>query len=275
MSTQHGTRLFASKNLARGGTIRVRNGGGAMTAEKIQAVIFDNDNTIAKIYPDPKIYWTDIFVKTVEECGGSVPKGKEQQYMLSYYTGKGFVEKLERIGLKTTWDKFQEAKGVVDERERVKYIRAGKSKLFPDAVQFMRFLSSKGISYGVATFTTKIVVLEAFARVKNLSAPKAFFDWNDSLRYKLEKPDPRIALMVLEKLGVEPGRAMMVGDRLTDIQMGNMAGMKTALVKRREEDGDLVDAMECEIEAARSEPEAFHKIPDVQVTNLMQLAAAL
>jgi HAD superfamily hydrolase (TIGR01509 family) len=244
-------------------------------AEKIGAVIFDNDNTIAKIYPDPKIYWTDVFVKTVEECGGAVPQGKEQEYMLSYFTGKGFVEKLATIGLKTTWDKFQRAKGVVDERERIKYIRAGQSKLFPDAVAFMRFLHVRGIKYGVATFTTKKVVLEAFAQAAQLPPPQAFFDWNDSLKHKLEKPNPKIALMVLKAFGVEPSRAMMVGDRLTDIQMGNMAGMTTVLVKRREEDGDLVDAMEREIEAARSDPEACHKVPDVQVTDLMQIAAVL
>ena len=65
------------------------DGGGApytrrdRMATRMQAVIFDNDNTIAKIYPNPKIYWKDVFVKTVEECGGSVPKGREEEYMLS------------------------------------------------------------------------------------------------------------------------------------------------------------------------------------------------
>ncbi|MDD5557313.1 MAG: HAD family hydrolase [bacterium] len=241
----------------------------------IEAVIFDNDNTIAKIYPDPKRYWTEIFVKTVEECGGKIPPGREQEYMLSYFTNKGFMEKLGTIGLKTTWDAFQRAKGVVDERERIGSIRAGKSSLFPDAVEFMRFLVGRGIRYAVATFTTRNVVLEAFARVPGLPPPEAFFDWNDSLAHRLEKPNPRIAVMVLEQLGVRPERAMMVGDRLTDIQMGNMAGMTTVLVKRREEDGELVEMMEREIEEARLDPEAFHKIPDLQVTGLMEIAGVI
>ena len=238
---------------------------------KMEAVIFDNDNTIAKIYPNPKIYWKDVFVKTVEECGGSIPKGKEEEYMLSYFTNKGFLEKLETIGLKTTWAHFQKAKGVVDERERVKYIRAGSSRLFPDAVALMRALREMRIKYAVATFTTKTVVLEAFTQVPGLEPPDAFFDWNDSLRDKLEKPNPRIAKIVLEKLRVSPKKAMMVGDRLTDVQMGNMAGMWTVLVKRREEDGDLVEQMEREIETARRDPEISHLAPDYQVTDLMQV----
>lgn len=242
---------------------------------KTEAVIFDNDNTIARVYPNPKIYWKDVFVKTVEECGGSVPEGKEEEYMLSYFTNKGFLEKLETIGLKTTWGHFQRAKGIVDERERVKYIRMGQSRLFPDAVAFMRTLYSRGIRYAVATFTTKNVVLEAFKQVHDLPEPHAFFDWNDSLKDKLEKPNPQIALIVLEKLKVKPERAIMVGDRLTDIQMGNEAGMRTVLVKRRDQDGDLVDQMEKDIEMAKLDPDESSIVPDLQVTDLTQIEEVL
>ncbi len=242
---------------------------------KTEAVIFDNDNTIAHVYPNPKIYWSDVFVKTVKECGGSIPKGKEEEYMLSYFTNKGFLEKLETIGLKTTWDHFQKAKGIVDERERVKYIRMGRSKLFPDAVAFMRTLNSLGIKYAIATFTTRNVVLEAFKQVCDLPQPHAFFDWNDSLKDKLEKPNPQIALGILEKLRVKPERSIMVGDRLTDIQMGNEAGMRTVLVKRRDQDGDLVDQMEKDIEMAKLDPEESSIVPDFQVTDLTQIEEIL
>ena len=244
-------------------------------SEKYRAVIFDNDNTIAKIYPNPKIYWSDVFVKTVEKCGGKVPEGKEEEYMLSYYTRRGFMKKLETIGLKTSWDEFQKAKGVVDERERVAFIRAGNSKLFPDAVKFISLLQSRGIKYGVATFTTRSVVLEAFKQIPDLMPPEVIFDWNDSLRDDLEKPNPQIARIVLDKMGVEAKRAIMVGDRLTDIEMGNMVGMTTVLVKRVEEDGDLVAQMEAEIEAAKVDPEGRSVIPYLQVTDLMQIEKLL
>lgn len=241
-------------------------------ALKFSAVIFDNDNTIAKIYPSPKIYWRDVFIKVVAECGGKVPEGREDEYMLSYYTGKGFIEKLQTIGLKTSWDEFQKVKGVVDERERVAYTKAGKAGLFPDAVEVFEYLSSHDIKFAVATFTTKTVVMEAFKQKPGVPAPVGFFDWNDSLRLKLEKPNPRIAEMVLGQLGVKAEEAAMVGDRLTDVMMGNLAGMTTFLVKRVEEDGqELVRTIEGEIEEARHDPESRIMVPDYQITSLTQI----
>lgn len=239
---------------------------------KLRAVVFDNDNTIAKIYPNPKVYWRDVFLKVVEECGGKVPEGKEDEYMLSYYTGKGFIEKLETIGLKTSMDEFQKVKGVVDERERVAYTKAGKAGLFPDAIKVFEYLKSKGIKIAVATFTTKTVVMEAFNQKPGVPQPVAFFDWNDSLRLKLEKPNPKIAELVLDQLGVTASETAMVGDRLTDVMMGNLAGMTTFLVKRVGEDGqEMVEIIEKEIEAARSDPESKIKVPDYQITSLTDI----
>ncbi len=239
---------------------------------QLRAVVFDNDNTIAKIFPTPKIYWRDIFLKVVEECGGKVPEGREDEYMLSYYTGKGFIEKLKTIGLKTSLEEFQKLKGVVDERERIAYTRTGKAGLFPDAVKIFEYLSSHDIKYAVATFTTKAVVMEGFRQKQGVEAPLGFFDWNDSLRLKLEKPNPKIAEIVLDQLGVSAEEAAMVGDRLTDVVMGNLAGMTTFLVKRVEEDGrELVETIEKEIEAAKTDPESMVKVPDYQITSLTEI----
>jgi len=239
---------------------------------KLRAVVFDNDNTIARIYPNPRIYWRDVFLKVVEECGGKVPEGREDEYMLSYYTGKGFKEKFETIGIKTGKDEFQKVKGIVDERERVAYTKAGKAGLFPDAVEIFEYLEENGIKFAVATFTTKPVVMEAFNQKPGVPRPQAFFDWNDSLRLKLEKPDPKIAELVLDQIGVAAGDAAMVGDRLTDVIMGNRAGMTTFLVKRIEEDGrEMVEMIEREIEAARFDPESSIKVPDYQITSLTQI----
>ena len=242
----------------------------------LKGIVFDNDNTIAKIYPNPKIYWQDVFLKVVEECGGSVPKGKEEEYMLSYYTNRGFIEKLETIGLKTSMDEFQKAKGVVDERERVAYTKAGKAGLFPDAVEIFEYLAGKEIPFAVATFTTKNVVMEGFIQKPGVPQPVGFFDWNDSLRLKLEKPNPRIAQIVLDQLGLKAAETAMVGDRLTDVIMGNLAGMTTFLVKRVEEDSpELIETIEKEIEIARDDPETRIKVPDYQITRLTDMIPIL
>jgi len=167
-------------------------------------------------------------------------------------------------------------KGVVDERERVAYTRAGKAGLFPDAVEIFNYLDRAGIKFAVATFTTRNVVMEAFLQKPGVPRPQGFFDWNDSLRLKLEKPNPRIAEIVLEQLGLRGEETAMVGDRLTDVMMGNLAGMTTFLVKRAGEDGEeLVETLEREIEEARFDPESHIKVPDYQVTSLTEIIPIL
>jgi len=45
------------------------------------------------------------------------------------------------------------------------------------------------------------------------------------------KPSPKLMELISDELGVEPGRCVMVGDRLnTDIRFGNVTGARTALV---------------------------------------------
>jgi len=244
----------------------------------IRGVIFDNDNTIAKIYPDPRTYWLEVFLDTVAECGGKIPAGRENEYMLAYYTGKGFMARLSEIGLKTSWDEFQRLKGVVDERKRLVYTREGKAGLFPDAIGLLRELSARGIKYGVATFSPRKVVMAAFDVVADCPRPDGFFGWDDSLKHKLEKPNPEIAYRVLKQMKVLPGDALMVGDRLTDIELGNQAGMGTVLIKRVAEDGPLVAQIEREIEDIRGNMarlEDFNKVPDHQVTKLTEVVPLL
>jgi len=52
------------------------------------------------------------------------------------------------------------------------------------------------------------------------------------------KPSPEMIRMCLEKLGVRPGEALFIGDNLEDLQAGEAAGVKTAMI-----DGTL--AAEC------------------------------
>jgi len=125
----------------------------------------------------------------------------------------------------------------------VAYIKAGKAGLFPDAVKIFKYLTSKGIKFAVATFTTKAVVMEAFHQKPGVPQPQGFFDWNDSLRLKLEKPNPRIANIVLEQLDLRPEETAMVGDRLfTDVLAGNRLGLFTVLVKPVDPPGPTLPA---------------------------------
>jgi putative hydrolase of the HAD superfamily len=52
----------------------------------------------------------------------------------------------------------------------------------------------------------------------------------------INKPNPRIFKMTLEKLGVKPEEAVMIGNTIsTDIFGGNRIGMQTVLFQQREQ----------------------------------------
>jgi putative hydrolase of the HAD superfamily len=71
-----------------------------------------------------------------------------------------------------------------------------------------------------------------------------FFEvWGVSEDLGLQKPDPELFLHALRTAGVEPSRAVMVGDRLDyDIRPAQQAGMRTVWVLRGEAPDDPTEA---------------------------------
>ena len=68
----------------------------------------------------------------------------------------------------------------------------------------------------------------------------SFFEvWGVSEDLGLQKPDPELFLHALRTAGVEPSRAVMVGDRLDyDVRPARQAGMRTVWVLRGEAPDD-------------------------------------
>ena len=61
----------------------------------------------------------------------------------------------------------------------------------------------------------------------------------------LGKPSPRMIETALDRVGVDPERCLMVGDRIeTDIRMGERAGMTTVLVLSGVTDRETIDAVD-------------------------------
>lgn len=234
----------------------------------VKALIFDNDNTISKIFPDPKNFWLDVFIKSIKKCGGKLPAGSEHELMIAYYRNDDFAGRMKELGAEVDLDEFNRIKGEVDEEERLITIDKGDAWLFPDAIDTFSWARQRGIRIMVATFTTCRVV-EAYFDKAGITRPDAIFDWNESMRLGWTKPNPRIITHLLEPWGIDPAKAAMLGDRLTDIETGRNAGCKTFLVVRREEDGDYVDVMMEELEKAKSNPEN-RKVPHHTVTKLTE-----
>lgn len=101
----------------------------------------------------------------------------------------------------------------------------------------------------------------------------------------LEKPDPRIFLWALEQAGVEPGEALMIGDRVdNDIRPARALGMRTLWLRVGWEDRAWEPADEFEEHYARSlrvhnfsdlEPSTPDEQPDLIARSPRELAALL
>lgn len=57
------------------------------------------------------------------------------------------------------------------------------------------------------------------------------------------KPHPALLLAACERLGVPPGKALMIGDSLNDAQAAQAAGMKAVLVETGYNEGESLDSL--------------------------------
>jgi len=238
-------------------------------------IIFDNDNTIAKVYPKPYDFWLEVFKETIKFFNGKVDEEKIKEQMVSYYRGADIENLLAELQIENVSIKeFQKVKGEIDAKLRIKHIKEKKAYLFPDAVNLLTYAGIHGIKVAILTFTTRQVVNAYFDATPNLSKPDFIFDWEDSLKTGLKKPDPELIRIILNKLDVPENKAVMIGDRLSDVEVANKGGIASILVKRKDEDGDFLLQMEAKIDESRK-TNTHHLIPDFEVNNLNEVTILL
>ena len=99
-------------------------------------------------------------------------------------------------------------------------------KLFDGILPFMGELRGRQIALGVATGKSRQGLDRVLQQV-NLST---FFDATRCADETRSKPDPEMLLLACQKIGVQPGEVLFVGDDARDIEAGRAAGCKTAAV---------------------------------------------
>jgi 2-haloalkanoic acid dehalogenase type II len=103
---------------------------------------------------------------------------------------------------------------------------------FPDAVDVLRALRDAGMRIGLLTNAASTVTmrdreLEAYGLLDLIDERMTAGDAGHL------KPHPHAFRVVLDRLGVEPEEAVMVGDRLEDdVAGGQQVGMRTVWVRR-------------------------------------------
>ncbi|WP_147819931.1 HAD family hydrolase [Salidesulfovibrio onnuriiensis] len=100
---------------------------------------------------------------------------------------------------------------------------ARQGELFEFTRPMLETLRERGVAAGVITRNITPAVLEVFPDLPGHVG--AFIPREDAVRVK---PDPEHLHQALRLLGVRPGRALMVGDHLMDIETGHRAGTASA-----------------------------------------------
>ncbi|WP_051203038.1 HAD family hydrolase [Desulfovibrio aminophilus] len=102
---------------------------------------------------------------------------------------------------------------------------AARGKLFGFARPVLSGLAARGLATGIITRNCTAAVKKVFPDVEKSCG--VFLAREDAPRVK---PDPAHALLALERLGVEPGRTLLVGDHPLDVETARRAGMLAGAV---------------------------------------------
>jgi len=177
----------------------------------IKAILFDLDGTII----NSKISDTTSFQSIINEnLGISISDnqmkgffGTPTKTLLSKFVVESEIETLYQHWL--------------IEKEK----NSGLVQIFPGVLDSIQHVRNIGIK--TAIVTSQFEAESALTR-EHFNLTNYFDAWITSDHSKMHKPDPEPVYIALEKLGVNPDHAIMVGDTLNDIDAGKSAGTLTA-----------------------------------------------
>ena len=206
----------------------------------IQAIIFDFDGTLAHLTIDFDLLrrkilaLIDAFICDEEYEAPRIP-------VLELIEAAG--EEIQKYEGKDTALEFKSRSRLVVNATELDAARDG--GLFFYTCQLLTELRQRRIKTGVITRNSYAAVKKVFPEIEKCC--DVFIAREDA---KAVKPDGAHLLQALEKLGVEPQCALMVGDHTLDIETGKNAGSLTAGVASgnlniaclRESDPDYVAA---------------------------------
>ena len=103
----------------------------------------------------------------------------------------------------------------------------GAVEVYPNVLETLKELKNRGYILTVASSRSNATLL-AYVKQLGLDETVSFIIGAEDV--KAGKPDPEAALKTLEKFGLRPDEAIVVGDTMYDVQMGQNAGTRTCAV---------------------------------------------
>ena len=205
----------------------------------IKAIIFDVDGVLLDSFESNFVFYQNLM-----RASGYEPPTREEYRAVFHKTFRDAVRELTKL---TDETKIDAVSGLIDS------IDAPPQKLMPGATDVVVQLKKK---YHLAIVTSRP---RAYAHEPPLDTLKHHFDAaiadEDTVKHK---PDPEPLLLAAQKLGVQPGECVYVGDAENDMKAAHAAGMKFIFFSREALDG--ADA--CTSDSAHL-PEAIKSLDNV------------
>jgi HAD superfamily hydrolase (TIGR01509 family) len=194
------------------------------TRKKLQkrAILFDMDGTLVGLKPSGRLA---VLQRALAQFGID---GVEQEHADRFWFSAERYVMLERWGLKG--DQFWP---VLDSEELLQ-IQYQHTVCFKDA-GIIRLLARQNLHLGIVSNSAhvslkgKIKLLSRYVNPTRFSQVISCSD--DAPR---PKPCPSGILLGLERMGVEPHEALLVGDSMDDVRAGNAAGVDVIIIDRGE-----------------------------------------
>ena len=186
----------------------------------IKAVVFDLFGTLVKC-GSPEDHIIKVFglrqdFYEVEKISNTIDEPDDEKYAKKL---------LGKLGISTS-------KGNIGKMLKIFEAERSLLELFPDSIPTLEKLKGSGFKIGLISNSLPFL-MGKFSEPKFLN----LFDRFDCLilseKVGVVKPDPKIFSICLDKLGIKPADALMVGDSLrNDVKGAEAFGMKALLLDR-------------------------------------------
>lgn len=192
-----------------------------LIATRFDTVIYDLDGTLIDSAKDMQLAVSHVLVDH-----GLPPVAEDD---VRVFMGQGSKVTMAKAFAK--YDKVLDDKALsAVTREFVRYYAAdpvGHTVAFDGVAQVIAHFDKLGLKQGVCTNKFEApsrTILEHLG----LMPPIAGLAGADT--FPVRKPDPRHILMLLERMGGDPARSVMVGDSVHDVEAAHAAGLPAVLV---------------------------------------------
>ncbi|MEO5692117.1 MAG: HAD-IA family hydrolase [Usitatibacter sp.] len=178
-------------------------------------VIFDWDGTLMDS--------TRLIARSLRSACGDVGIAVPSQQDALFVIGLNLADTFKHVapGLD------EEGQRKVAERYRFHFLASEEEAiLYPGAREMLADLRGQGRRLAVATGKAR----RGLERALDLTGLRPWFEATRCADEGFAKPHPGMLLVLLDLMGVEPGRALMVGDTTHDLELGANAGVDAVAV---------------------------------------------